>query len=230
MKKIGLIGGLGPASTMAYYKGIIDKYKEKTGKIIHPEIIIYSVDMITMTQLIDQKRWDVIINQFIDILEIFSKAGIDLAVITSNTFHQVFDTVYSNTPVPMLSIVDEACKYIKKSGLRRVLTIGTIFTMKDRLYTDSLEKIGVVSLLPSEKDQRKIHSLFFPNLQNSVIIPEDKEKIITLVNQIIKDQNADSLLLGCTELPLMIKPDDINIHLIDTMKIHIDSIISYLTT
>ena len=206
MKKIGIIGGIGPASTLDYYTGIIDGYRKKTGSDNYPEIIIYSINMTEMITLIEKDCWGSVTDMLTSTLKRLSNAGADIAVIASNTPHLVFDEISRQSPIPLISIVEETCNFIKAAGYQRVLTIGTLFTMKSGLYTKPLEKCGVLPLLPTEDEQSEIYSLFFPNLENGIVIPEDKEKMLALVNQIIHNQNADSLLLGCTELPLMIKP------------------------
>ena len=128
----------------------------------------------------------------------------------------------------MISIVDETCSFVRKMNYKRVLTIGTHATMKNGLYTNPLRACGVSPLLPSVEDQKTIYSIFFPNLENGIVIPEDKEKMLALVGKIIDEQNADSLLLGCTELPLMIKSGDVCVPIIDTTQIHIESVVNYL--
>ena len=228
MKKIGIIGGIGPASTLDYYTGIIDGYRKKTGSDNYPEIIIYSINMTEMITLIEKDRWDNVTDMLTSTLKRLSNAGADIAVIASNTPHLVFDEISRQSPIPLISIVEETCNFIKAAGYQRVLTIGTLFTMKNGLYTKPLEKCGVSPLLPTEDEQSEIYSLFFPNLENGIVIPEDKEKMLVLVNQIIHNQNADSLLLGCTELPLMIKPGEMKIPVIDTVQIHIASIINHI--
>jgi len=227
---IGLIGGIGPASTLDYYMGIIKGYMEKTGSENYPEILLHSIDLTEMVSFIKLDRWDEVILKLVDSIKMLSDAGAEFAAIASNTPHIVFDEILLQSPIPLISIVEETCKYIKNAGHNRVLTIGTLFTMKSGLYTEPMKELGVSSLLPSSDEQARIYSLFFPNLENGIVVPEDKEKMLELVGRIIKEQGADSLLLGCTELPLMIKPEDVSVPIIDTMQIHIDSIVSYMTS
>ena len=229
MKKAGLIGGIGPASTLDYYTGIIDGYRQKTGGADYPEIVIYSIDMNEMMSYIENDRWDRVINQLSKAAASLAAAGADFIAIASNTPHIVFDEVQEQSPLPLISIVEETCRFAKAAGYQRVLTIGTRFTMKSGLYTDPLKKHNISALLPSDEEQEKIHALFFPNLENGIVIAEDKEKMIKTVDRIIKAQNTDSVILGCTELPLMIKQGDLAAPVINATQIHIESIVDYMT-
>ena len=229
MKRIiGLIGGVGPASTLDYYMGIINGYRQKTNDIHYPEIIIYSIDMEEMMSYIEKDCWDKVIVQLSKAAAKLFAAGADFIAVASNTPHFVFDEVNVNSPVPMISIVEETCKSVSEAKYQRVLTIGTLFTMKSGLYTNPLKNYGITSLLPSDGEQKEIYSLFYPNLENGIVIEEDKAKMQKIINRIIREQNADSLILGCTELPLMIKQGDMSAPVIDTMQIHIEAIVNYM--
>jgi len=224
MKKVGLIGGVGPASTLDYYTGIIEGVREKADGE-YPEVIILSINMAEIISYIEKDQWDSVILQLVRANEKLSAAGADFSAMAANTLHLVFNEVSMRSPIPMISIVDETCKYVKNSLYKRPLFIGTLFSMRNRLYSETMEKYGIASLLPSEEDQKKIHSLFFPNLENGIVIPEDKVKMLALLNNIIIEQDADSVILGCTELPLMIKPRDLPVPIFDTTEIHINSIV-----
>jgi aspartate racemase len=228
MKKVGLIGGIGPPSTLDYYKGIISGYRQKTGDINYPEIIIYSINMTEMLSNIEKEHWDKVISQLTSAAGKLSAAGADFAVMASNTPHLVFDEISKKSLVPLISIVEETCKFSKEALYQRVLTIGTLFTMKSGLYGNSLKKHGMTPLLPSDEEQKEIYSLLYPVIENGSVIKEDKEKMIKILDRIVREQNADSLILGCTELPLMIKQEDLPIPVIDTTQIHIESITNYM--
>jgi aspartate racemase len=228
MKKIGLVGGIGPASTLDYYMGVIDGHREKTKAPNYPEIIIYSIDMFEMLSYIEERQWDKAAAQLSGAVNALASAGADFAAIASNTPHLVFDEIKRLSRIPLISIVEETCKFVIEKQYRRVLTIGTLFTMKNGLYSNPLTARGIVSLLPSEKDQQEIYSLFFPNLENGVVVQEDRIKMLALVNRIIGEQSADAVILGCTELPMMIKQGDLSVPVIDTTQVHINSVIRHM--
>ncbi len=230
MKKVGLIGGIGPASTLDYYMGIINEYKQRNSKSNYPEIIIYSIDMFEMLSYIEDERWDKAAIQLSGAVNKLSDAGADFAAIACNTPHIVFDEISRLSNLALISIVQETCKFVTEENYQRVLTIGTLFTMKNGLYSNPLASQGVVSILPTDKEQQEIHSLFFPNLENGIVVNEDKIKMLELVNRIVKEQQADAVILGCTELPMMIKQGDLNVPVINTTEVHIKSIVRYMNS
>ena len=225
MKKAGVIGGLGPASTADYYMGIVRGYRRRTRGAGYPELIIYSVDMDALVSDIDDDRWDAVAVKIAYAAEKLASAGADFAAIASNTPHLAFGKICARSPLPLVGIVRETCEHVRRAGYRRVLTIGTLATMRNGLYKKPLEELGAAPLTPSDSEQEEIYSLFFPNLENGVVIPGDRLKMLGLVNKIIAEQNADSVILGCTELPLMIKDGDLGAPVVNAAQIHIDSIV-----
>ena len=134
-----------------------------------------------------------------------------------------------NFPLPVISIVDSVVAKIQKE-YQRVLVIGTVFTMASGLYNAPLSKAGVTAISPNEEDMKIIGDIIYPNLENGIIIPEDKQVLLSLCESYIKRENADSVLLGCTELALMIKSNDLSVPVLDSTQIHIDKIFSLANT
>ena len=225
MKRVGIIGGIGPASTLDYYVGIIEGYRSKTGSNDYPEIIINSVNMTEVLSLVQNKDWKALEDLLLDAIDDLDNAGADFAAIASNTPHIVFDSIEKRSPMPLISIVEKTCRYAKEKECKRVVVIGTLFTMESGLYTNALGKYSIEAILPSDEEKRTIHDLFFPNLENGIVVPEDKQKILAIVGRLIAEQNADALILGCTELPLMIKEGDLDIMIINATEIHIEAIV-----
>ena len=229
MKRIGIIGGIGPASTLDYYNGIINGYKAKTNDNNYPEIIINSVNMTKMLSYVVNKDWDSLAVMLTNAINNLANAGADFAVIASNTPHIVFDKVQQQSSLPLISIVDETCKYARSKKCQKVVVIGTLFTMSSGLYSRAFEKYNIFAAVPSKSQQKSIHNLFFPNLENGIVLPEDKHKMLEIVSNLITEHNADALILGCTELPLMIKDNDVDTLILNTTQIHIDSIVDFIT-
>jgi len=228
MKKAGIIGGIGPASTLDYYRGIIDGYRSRTNDGDYPEMFINSVNMTEMLSYIQNKDWSALVDMLVDAVSELYNAGADFAAIASNTPHIVFDEVEKRTPIPILSIVKETCEYARSKGCRKAVVIGTLFTMSSGLYSDALGKYGITAVVPSDAEKEMIHGIIFPNLENGIVIPEDKQKMLAVVNRLIEEHDADALILGCTELPLMIKEGDVGTMILDTAKIHIASIVEHI--
>ncbi|MCL2031852.1 MAG: amino acid racemase [Methanomassiliicoccaceae archaeon] len=225
MKKAGIVGGIGPASTLDYYRGVIEGYRARTGGS-YPEVVINSVSMSEMMSFVQNKDWDSLVKMLADAVNDLANAGADIAAIASNTPHIVFERVRKLSPVPLISIVEETCKYAQRKGCKRILITGTRFTMGSGLYSEALGKYGIEAVVPSEEEQADIHGFIFPNLENGIVVPEDRQRMLEIVNRLITEHEADAVALACTELPLMIKEEDLGVLILDTAQIHIASIVN----
>jgi aspartate racemase len=130
------------------------------------------------------------------------------------------------TKIPIISIVEETCKYVKSKNLKKVLLTGTIFTMEKDFYKKSFEKFGIECIVPDDDEKKQIQNIIFPHLEDGIIIEKDKLLFKEICNKIIKEKNIDGIILGCTELPLMIHEDDFDVFVLDTMEIHIKGILA----
>jgi len=228
MKKLGLVGGIGPESTQDYYKGIIEGYRARTGSDNYPHMIIDSLNLTEMYDLAADKDWDVFTQRLVDSVENLAAGGAEFAAMAANTAHIVFDGVRRRSPLPLVSIVDETCKYAQSKKCRSVVIFGTAFTMSSGLYSDAFAKYGIDAFVPSEEDQKKIHGIIFPHLQEGIVLPEEKKTILEIAGKMISEKKADALILGCTELPLIIQEGDLDVPLLDTTLIHIDAILDFM--
>jgi aspartate racemase len=225
MKKAGIIGGIGPASTLDYYSGIINGVRARAKDGSYPEIVINSIDMTAMLAAVENEAWGALADMLLRAIEDLANAGAAFAAIASNTPHIVFDRVQARAPLPLISIVDAACRYARAAGSKKALVIGTRFTMRSGLYSGALAKYGIAAAVPSEEQQEAIHGLFFPNLENGVVIAEDKRKMLAIVGSLLAEHRADTLVLGCTELPLMIRDGDADAMVLNATQVHIDAIV-----
>lgn len=224
MKKIGLVGGVGPASTVEYYLGLIQKCQKELGMSVYPEIVIDSVNMTMHDKALREKNYDKLCEYLLASLSNLKAAGAEIAAITANTEHIVWDMLCDNMPLPVISIVDAAVHEMKDRKLERVLVFGTEFTLRSGLYEKALRSNDIYPIVPTEEDIAIIGNLIYPNLENGIVIAEDKRKLIELAEKYITTEKADALLLGCTELPLAIKENDVRVPVLDTTKIHINEI------
>ena len=225
MKVIGIIGGIGPASTVEYYNRIINGYREKTNNNNYPQLLINSINMTEMLSYVSNNDYGKLIDLLVKEIGKLKMIGADYVAIASNTPHCVIDEVIEKSTLPIISIVEETCKYAKNLGMKKVLLTGTIFTMERDFYKKSFDKFDIECVVPNDIDKSIIHNIIFPNLENGIIIEKDKLVFKDICGKIIKDQNIDGIILGCTELPLMIKENDFDIVVIDTMDIHIKGIL-----
>ncbi|MCL2138227.1 MAG: amino acid racemase [Treponema sp.] len=225
MKKIGIIGGIGPASTVEYYKGIVNGYRQITNDDSYPQFFINSINMTEMLRFVADEDWEKLVDFLAEKIDTLVKTGADYAALASNTPHLVIDELVKRSKVPLISILDETCKYTKSIGLKKVLLTGTLFSMKHNIYKKPLEKYGIECFVPEDNDKTVIHNIIFPDLENGIINEKDKITFKEICVKNIKEKNIDGIILGCTELPLMIKKDDFDVAVIDTMEIHINSIV-----
>ncbi|MCL1791336.1 MAG: amino acid racemase [Peptococcaceae bacterium] len=228
MDKVGIVGGIGPASTLDYYRGIVNGYRERTEEDRYPEIVICSINMTEMLSFVQKKDWDALTAMLVMAVKSLAGAGVSFAAIASNTPHIVFDRVQRESPLPLISIVDETGKYAQSTGCKKAVVIGTRFTMNSGFYAEGFEKYGIAAIVPTRGLQEDIHNLIFPRLENGIVVPEDKETMLGIVRGLIAEHQADSLVLGCTELPLMIQNDDLDTFLLNTTQIHIEAILNRL--
>lgn len=222
--KIGLVGGLGPLSTIDYYTGIIDRFHKSFGMDNYPEVVIDSLSLKDFYSFIDDNDPEGLVRWFHSSIDSLRASGATFGAICSNTPHLYQEEIFKGASLQMVSIVDTAIEYILDKGYKKVLVLGTPATMEKGLYDKKMSNSGIVPVIPTEMDIDQIGNIIFPNLENGIIIPEEKQKFIDIIEKYIVEYSVDAVLLGCTELPLLIKPDDIPLPIINTTEIHIDAI------
>ena len=225
-KKIGIIGGLSPESTVSYYLHITRTYVERFGDYGYPEIIIYSVNLENYHQWRSQGRWDLISEDLIAAAERLRQAGADFGLIATNTMHKVFGTVQNAVDLPLIHLIDATVATIKEMGICTVGLLGTRYTMSDGFYEDRLSENGLETIVPEERDQDIIHRIIVEELVRGRIISASKRKYLEIIEN-MKNAGAKGVILGCTEIPLLVKQDDCSIPLYDTAVIHAEAALAY---
>lgn len=229
MKTVGIIGGIAPESTIQYYRLIVASYRERKRDGNYPSILINSINMKQMLDLIGAKRLQEVVQYLKGEIERLARAGADFGVLASNTPHLVFDGLQAVSPIPLISIVEATCQRASELGMERVGLFGTRFTMQGGFYDREFEKRGMVIVLPADDDQEYIHEKYMTELVNGVILKETEAGLLRIVNRLKREQNIRGLVLGGTELPLILKDgDDPEVPFLDTTSIHVQSIIKEL--
>ena len=229
MKTVGIIGGIAPESTIQYYRLIVAGYREHKRDGNYPSILINSINMKQMLDLIAAKRLPETIQYLKGEIDKLARAGADFCVLASNTPHLVFDDLEAASPIPLISIVRATCQRADGLGLKRVGLFGTRFTMQGGFYDREFEKRGMFVVLPADDDQAYIHEKYMAELVNGTILGETKAGLLRIVNRLKREQKIQGLVLGGTELPLILKNgDDPEIPFLDTTSIHVRSIIEQL--
>ena len=176
------------------------------------------------TKCFNQRDFKTIGEYIYESLISLKNAGADFAAITANTEHIAWDYVKDRLPLPTISIVDATIQEIKNKDYRKVVTFATEWTLSSGLYEKAISEAGSTAIVPDKEDQIILGNLIYPNLENGIVISEDKEKMIQLAEKYIKEYDADALLLGCTEIPIMIQQEDLSVPVINTTQIHINAI------
>lgn len=227
MKKIGLIGGLGPESTVDYYKEIISVFNTKYTELAYPEIIVYSANINELMKYVKSSDWPGLSEWLLERILSLHRAGAEYAAIASNTPHIVFDEVRSRSPVPMLSIVEETCSKAQNLGLKKVGLLGTKLTMKSDFYKRPFIAKGMTVTVPSEEEQDIIHHKLFSEIELGIFKDSTREELLRIAKRMVDADGIDSLILGCTELPLILTESKFSIPFLNTTAIHCESIIEY---
>jgi len=229
MKTVGIVGGIGPESTIEYYRQIISLYRERKADGSYPQIVINSIDMTEMLDMIGADQLAEVTAYLVGQVKKLADAGADFGLLASNTPHIVFDDIRAGSPLPLISIVEETCKKAQGLGLTKVGLFGTKFTMQGPTYTRVFSKHGIVIVVPTPRDQDYIHEKYMSELVNGVILAETKARLLEIIGALKAGRDIQGLILGGTELPLILQDtDDPDIPFLDTTLIHVEAVVDRL--
>ena len=227
MKTLGIVGGLGPESTIDYYRAIIGLFRRQTQNQGYPHILIDSLDVDLGIRLVEKKDWDSLSQYLADGFARLAGAGAEIGLMAANTPHIVFDEVRGRSPIQLISIVEATCDEVIRRGFKRVGLMGTGFTMNGRFYPDVFEREGIALVLPSEDEQAYIHRKYLDELLRGTFLPETHSRLLAIIGA-LKERNAiEAVVLAGTELPLILKTDTASgLPLLDTTQIHVRAAVS----
>lgn len=229
MRTVGIIGGIGPESTVEYYQYIIAGYRERTTDGSYPSIVLNSVDLNRLVKWINADEMTSFTDYLVSEVERLERADVDFAVFAANTAHIVFDQIQARTSVPLVSIVEATRDRVQALGLKRPGLFGTGFTMRGRFYPETFAKAGLPIITPNEEEKDFIHEKYFGELLKSVFLPETRTRLLQIVDRMKDRDGIDGLILAGTELPLILRASEHNgIPLLDTTKIHVEKIVDEL--
>lgn len=227
MKTIGLIGGMSWESTAEYYRIINETVRGRLGGFHSAKIVMYSVDFEEVEQLQHQGRWEEATNLMIDAAKRVERGGADFVLICTNTMHKMADDVATNISIPLLHIADATAEKITSLDLKKIGLLGTKFTMEQDFYKGRLkERFDIDVVIPNESNREIVHNVIYKELCLGEIKDLSGERIKTIING-LSDNGAQGIILGCTELPLLIKQEDCPVPLFDTTVIHAKAAVDY---
>ncbi len=224
MKTLGIIGGLGPESTLDYYRRIIALYLERMRDGHYPELIIVSVDLRKGLDFMDANDLSGMGDFLLEAIGKLSRAGAEFGIISANTPHIVFDEVAPRSPIPLISIVEATCAAAKAQNLNRLALFGTRYTMQADFYPKVFKREGIELHAPNTRDKDYIHEKYFSELVPGKFLAETRAGLLAIVDRMKATSNIDGVILAGTELPLILRdPHHKGIPFLDTTKIHIEA-------
>jgi aspartate racemase len=221
-KRIGILGGMSPESTSAYYLHITRRYTERFGDYNYPEILIYSVRFQSYVDWPAAGRWDLVAEGLSDAGRRLEAAGADFILIATNTMHIVVDQVQESVNVPVLSLLDAVGDSIQAQSLDKVGLLGTRFTMEHNFYPDALNQRGIQVLTPDASDRAFINDVIYNELVKGELRDESRAGFVRVIDG-LAERGAQGVILGCTEIPLLIGQQDLSLPLFDTTTIHAEA-------
>lgn len=227
MKPIGLIGGLTYVSTIEYYRHLNEISNKKLGGVDTAEIIMHSVNFGLIKKLTEANDWNELAIQMRKAATELEKAGAGCVLIGANTMHKIADEVQAAIKIPVIHIAEAAAKEILLHGLKTVGLLGTKYTMQLGFYSDHLAKYGIATIIPEQNDIDYINYTIYNEFSKNIFSAETKAGYLKIISK-LKAQGAEGIIGGCTEIPILLKQDDLDIPLFDTAKIHSAAGVEYV--
>ncbi|HAN18354.1 MAG: aspartate racemase [Bacteroidetes bacterium GWC2_33_15] len=227
MKVIGLLGGMSWESSLVYYKIINEKVKEKLGGHHSCECVMYSVDFHQIKQLQFEGDWEQLTQIMIDAAKKIERGGAEMLTICTNTMHKMVPDIEKNIQIPIVHIADATAEVIKSMGIKKVALLGTRYTMEQDFYKGRLiHNHGIDVVIPGGDDLETIHNIIYDELVLGIIKQESKEAYKRIISTLIQE-GARGIVLGCTEIPLLINQSDCDVPVFDTTQIHAEKTVEF---
>ena len=226
MKTIGILGGMSAASTQLYYRILCDLTRERLGGLHSPELLIRSLDFAPIAELQSEGMWDgagAILNAEARSLE---RGGAEILILATNTMHKLSDQMMQSVGIPLLHIADATAEAIVDRGLKRPGLMATAFTMEQTFYTDRLVAAGLQPLVPGLEDRAETHRIIYEELCRDEVIPESEAAYRGIAARLV-DAGADCLILGCTEVGMLLNQGNVDVPVFDTTVIHCEKALEH---
>ena len=219
MKTVGLIGGMSWESTVTYYQLLNEGIKDALGGLHSAKVLLYSVDFFEIEALMSRGEWDEAANQLGNVAARLEQAGADMILICTNTLHKVAPQVQARIGVPLVHIAEAAAEALLSQGITRVGLLGTKYTMTQEFYRDKLVERGIEVLIPEGDDIDLVNRVIFEELCLGIVKEESRAEYLRVITA-LQQRGAQGILLGCTELGLIVAKEDVSLPLFDTTEIH----------
>lgn len=229
MKTIGLIGGMSWESSIEYYRIINEATKHKLGGLHSAKSIMYSVDFAEIETLQHQNRWKEAAALMITAAQSIEQAGAEFVVLCTNTMHKLADEIEANIQIPFLHIADTTAETIQSRGIQKIGLLGTRFTMEQDFYRGRLiDKHGLDVFIPNDNEREFVHQVIYQELCLGITKPDSRKRYIEIMNRLV-NSGAEGIILGCTEIELLIQTGDSTVELFPTTRIHAEAAVDRAT-
>ncbi|RUO65247.1 aspartate racemase [Pseudidiomarina planktonica] len=226
MKTIGLIGGMSWESTQTYYRLINQKVRAQLGGLHSAKVVLYSLDFATIEPLQRNEEWDATAEILSSAAQSLEAAGADFVVVCTNTMHKVAPQIEQSVNIPLLHIADATAKALRQDQVKRVGLLGTKFTMEQDFYRERLQQHGIEVVIPNAQQREQVHSVIFNELCQGITDSKSKSAYQKIIAD-LGEQGAEAVILGCTEIGLLIQPEDTKLRLYDTTEIHAEQAVQF---
>jgi aspartate racemase len=227
MRTLGLIGGTSWVSTIDYYTYINKMVNARLGGIASAKLLLYSMNMEELFKFGNAQDWNGLGNFLADIANKLEREGAEALLLCANTPHIAADIVQKNISIPLIHIVDETAKEIKKKNLKKIILLGTKITMEQDFFKYRLKNFGIETIIPEDVDREFIQTSIFAELGKNIFLPETKKRYLEIIARLQKS-GGEGVILGCTEIPLLIKQEDCSIPAFDTTLIHSTAAVEFM--
>lgn len=228
MKKLGLVGGMGPESTIAYYHDIVFGVKKRLFAQVFPPLTVESINMYEMLQLCSENRYDELVEFLLKPINNLIKSGADIIALSANTPHIVFDRLKEKADIPLISIVEASCCEAKRRQYSKLALFGTIFTMKSDFFKKPFRMQDMEITTPTEEEMTFINQKISSELEFGIVKADTLASFKEIITRMKEENSIDAVILGCTELPLLLSDKVSPVPCLDTMQIHIDTLIDLI--
>ena len=224
-RRIGILGGISHESTVVYYQRLIAGYYARFHDAYYPEIIICSLDFQRFTDMEDRGEMDAYVDYIVEGMERLTAAGAEVALMAANSPHAVFDRVAARTALPLVSIVEATVKATELDHAKRLLLLGIKFTMQAGFYAEVCARAGIEIVTPTMADQDALNRLIFEELTLGQFGDEQRETLLAIIQRAAQANEIDGVILGCTELPMLLRQEHSPLRLYDTLALHVQAML-----
>lgn len=226
MKRIGLIGGLSPESTVHYYQRLCRRHNQRFGELNFPELTLESLNLQRLIGRFEKNDWDGVASILLEALHRLRRAGADFAAILANTPHNAYERIRDSSPLEILTIMEATSRALNGDGRRRVALLGTKATMEFGFFQKHFSENGIETCVPTPAQRDELDRVIWEELSHGIVRPDSRDAARAMLTD-LQSQGAEAVILGCTELGMLLEPGDLSLPLYDTLRIHADAILEF---